>query len=313
MASAAAVPADLQQLQQRQVQLIADIKAIESRIGRLAQAVKARTAAASGSSNGAPPSEKDKAAKAALHASKRPAASVSPSPSPSELASASPSALELPSDDDPSRWWEPSGYAADVTGVVPRLTSLCAARGIDRFRFYRVVGDYYAWPLEQRRDVLGLPTVIHLCKSVVMENTRWEERDAATGQAHAANPRYVLVITSYAAKLQKEKLTRALWEAHAAATRALPGPPRALLPKKGFNLRLADEAAAVALTGYEHNGMTPIGLAKPEALTMLLASSLLQLEGGSFALGGGEVDVKWRVSIPQFVRAFNPIIADICA
>ena len=301
----------MQQLQQRQMQLIADSRALESRLARLAQVVKARTAANGSSSSNGAPSEKDKAAKAALHAAKRPAASASPSPSPSPTAS--PASFELPSDDDPSRWWEPSSYVPDVEGVVPRLTSLCAERGIDRFRFYRVVGDYYAWPLEQRRDVMGLPTVIHLCKSVVMENTRWEERDSATGEVHAANPRYVLVITSYAAKLQKEKLTRALWEAHAAATRALPGPPRTLLPKKGFNLRLADEAAAVELTGFEHNGMTPIGLAKPEALTMMLAASLLNLEGGSFALGGGEVDVKWRVSIPQFVRAFNPIIADICA
>ena len=340
-----------QTLQARQTQLLADVKALEIRIGKMAQSI-ARATGAAGTAKAERKANKDTAAappavtapsnsKAAKHAAKSAAAAAAASSS-SIVPAAAAAPLELPSDDDPSRWWESSSYVADTSGVVSRLTGLCELRRIERFRFYRVCGDYYSWPLERRRDTLGLPTVTHLCKSVIMENTRWEEFAPAPAAASAlnehsklryvANPRYVLVIVSYAEKLHKEKLARALWEAHVAASAkaeaeaaaaagaavaaggvAEPRAPLPLLSKKAFNLRLAEESVAVALTGFEHNGMTPIGLDEAQAanLPMLMAASLLPLRGGSIALGGGELDVKWRVSIKQFVQAFKPIIADI--
>jgi hypothetical protein len=38
----------------------------------------------------------------------------------------------------------------------------------------RVASDYYAWSLAERRNVLRAPSVDHLCKVVLMENTHCE-------------------------------------------------------------------------------------------------------------------------------------------
>lgn len=42
-------------------------------------------------------------------------------------------------------------------------------------RFVRVPGDYYDQSLEVRRECLSAASVDHLCKSIVMENTRAHE------------------------------------------------------------------------------------------------------------------------------------------
>lgn len=36
------------------------------------------------------------------------------------------------------------------------------------FSFMRVPSDYYDWPLESRRDVLGAASIHNLCKSIVL-------------------------------------------------------------------------------------------------------------------------------------------------
>ena len=47
----------------------------------------------------------------------------------------------------------------------------CTTRHAHR-RFVRVPGNYYERPLEWRRDALEAASVHHLCKSIVLENTR---------------------------------------------------------------------------------------------------------------------------------------------
>ncbi len=42
------------------------------------------------------------------------------------------------------------------------------------FKVTRVPGDYYAQPLDFRRQCLGAASISHLCKSIVMENTKDE-------------------------------------------------------------------------------------------------------------------------------------------
>lgn len=276
----------LSDLSARQTAILEQIKLLDSRFGRLQQSI----AKATGVDTRAPkkPKKDATAAPTTAAAAKHPGAKPSPAPV----------AAELPSDDDPSRWWDQSTYTVDQQGVVPRLSALCDEAGFTKSRFYRVASDYYDWPLEQRRDVLGAPSVVHLCKSVVMSNTHFKEPETPS------NPRHILVIVSYAERLHKERLANAVYERYKANT------PDAL-SKRAFdaNWRLADNDEAIALTGYQHNGMTPIGMRT--TFLMVLSSTVLQLSGGSFFLGGGEIDVKWRVSVPQFVAHFQPIVADI--
>lgn len=51
-----------------------------------------------------------------------------------------------------------------------RLSAILLSNGVDDFSFKRVPSDYYDWPLEARRDVLGAASVDHLCKSIVLVN-----------------------------------------------------------------------------------------------------------------------------------------------
>lgn len=57
--------------------------------------------------------------------------------------------------------------AADTT-TEGRLSSILVANGVRDFSFKRVPSDYYDWPLEARRDVLGAASIHHLCKSIVL-------------------------------------------------------------------------------------------------------------------------------------------------
>jgi prolyl-tRNA editing enzyme YbaK/EbsC (Cys-tRNA(Pro) deacylase) len=79
------------------------------------------------------------------------------------------------------------------------------------------------------------------------------------------------------------------------------------LGKKNFNFRLAPEDVSDQLSGFEHNAVTPIGM--KIQIPIILDKPIADLE--FIWLGGGEVDVKWGIPIPEFIRIFNPIIAEV--
>ena len=58
--------------------------------------------------------------------------------------------------------------AVESDGAAARLSSILRANGVRDFSFKKVPSDYYQWPLEARRDVLGAASVDHLCKSIVL-------------------------------------------------------------------------------------------------------------------------------------------------
>lgn len=287
-----ASPAVLTALRDRQLALLTAARGVEERLQRLHQTIT--------TSGGKETQNKNKKKNNNNQGTTNNNNPNKPSKSPSAAspASSAASSLSLPSDDDPSRWWDQSTYTVDTAGVVPRLSALCAASHLTKYRFYRVAGDYYDWPLEQRQSVLGAPSIRHLWKSVVMENTRFKPPETD------GNRRIILVIVSYAERLHKERLANAVYDRYKRLT------PDAL-SKRAYdaNWRLADNDEAIAMTGYEHNGMTPVGM--KSAFLMVVSDSILTLETGSFFLGGGEVDVKLRLSVKQFIQQFQPIVAKI--
>ena len=67
-----------------------------------------------------------------------------------------------------------------------------------------------------------------------------------------------------------------------------------------------------ALTGYTHNGVSPVGLAT--RLPIVLSHAVPALEAGAsslFFLGAGEVDLKVGLAPSEFVRAYAPLVLDI--
>lgn len=59
-----------------------------------------------------------------------------------------------------------SAAAAATTEAL--LSGILRDNGVKDFEFKRVPFDYYDWPLESRRDVLGAVSIHHLCKSIVL-------------------------------------------------------------------------------------------------------------------------------------------------
>ncbi|CAI7834701.1 unnamed protein product [Closterium sp. NIES-53] len=185
--------------------------------------------------------------------------------------------------------------AGDETATQTRLADAIRAGGITRFRFRRVPSDYYDWTLEARRDVLGAPSVDHLCKSIVMTNTQ-----APADVVDCSNPRYskyYVIVIQYSARLNAEKVRNFVYALNDGT-----------VPKKRINMRLAPEEDSMALTGFEHNAVAPIGTRTP--IPVIISDRILALRPRYFWMGGGEVDLKLAMAADDFLSLLNPYVVD---
>ncbi|GAQ80918.1 hypothetical protein KFL_000660120 [Klebsormidium nitens] len=176
-----------------------------------------------------------------------------------------------------------------------RLEKICRSLGCQTVRFKAVPEDYYERSLEERRDLLGAPSVDHLCKSIVMTNTQ-----APADVVNCSNPRnskYYVVVVQYVAKLNTEKLKNFVY-----------GLNEGKLPKKRINMRLAPSEVSDELTGYTHNSVTPFGMRTD--IPVILSDAITTLSPPFFWLGAGEVDLKLGLEVSEFVDAIKPFIAD---
>lgn len=80
-----------------------------------------------------------------------------------------------PTTQPPARICTAEGLLAGIGGVsdvVQRVGDECERLGTHSARLVRVRSDYYDLTLDQRRGLLQAPSTAHLCKSLVMENTK---------------------------------------------------------------------------------------------------------------------------------------------
>ena len=157
-----------------------------------------------------------------------------------------------------------------------------------------VPSSYYDWSYEERAKTLGAPTTDMLCKSLLMEN-----KTVDPNSNDATNPKFVLVVIQYVASLDEKKL--------ASAIRSLRPNVKDRLDYSKFDWRIAESADNDRLTGYLHNSVTPFGL--KEEVPIVLTSAVLPLY--FFWMGGGHVDLKLGMAVSDFIKALNPIVADI--
>ncbi len=165
---------------------------------------------------------------------------------------------------------------AALTERLARVKAAALRVGLPGTALFRVPPGYYDTPLASRAALLACPPA-HLCKTIVLEHVGVPEGGlAAVGDLGAplSRQRYLAVILQYVARLRMDALERAVLP---------PGTPG--------SLRMAPLEVADALTGFPHNGMTPIGSAT--GVPIILAKSAAALP--FLWLGGGEVDVKLRV------------------
>ncbi|KAI4377907.1 hypothetical protein MLD38_015463 [Melastoma candidum] len=177
--------------------------------------------------------------------------------------------------------------------TVSMLSDILRMNGARDFRFARVPGDYYDRPLEERRRILGADSVDHLCKSIVMVNTQAPPN--ITDCSDRNNSKYYVIVVQYTARLNAEALKAYLYSLNDGK-----------IPKKKFNLRLAPEETSFALTGFEHNAVTCVGMKTD--IPVILDEAIVKLHPDFFWLGGGETDLKLGIRTSEFIDFARPFI-----
>jgi prolyl-tRNA editing enzyme YbaK/EbsC (Cys-tRNA(Pro) deacylase) len=176
---------------------------------------------------------------------------------------------------------------------IARVKADLAAKKVYAYKLVTVPDNYYDRSMEERAGILGC-SVPQMCKSIVFENT------AATHDSmeDMTNSRYYCVIVQYAAKFDAEMLRDVIHELRK---------PEDRLSRKKFHFQLAPEEVNDKLTGFTHNAVTPFGMMSK--IPIVLCKRCLDMEPKFMFFGGGKVNVKLGMSIADFRRALNPIVA----
>ena len=178
-----------------------------------------------------------------------------------------------------------------------RARSAVQAAGLYSAQWKFVPETYYSWGLEERRRVLNnTPSILQLCKSLLLENKKYDPQSDPNPRT---NPQFVLVIVQYAATLDTTKLTSSI--------RKLQKDLKLRLDANAFDWRIAATADNDRITGYAHNSVSPFGLLDTSNLLMVLAEAI----EGFFWMGGGHEHLKLGLSKTDFCRALHPLVADI--
>ncbi|ESL07728.1 hypothetical protein TRSC58_04579 [Trypanosoma rangeli SC58] len=179
---------------------------------------------------------------------------------------------------------------ARETPEVAALRRWCLAHGLHSARFHWVPADYYQHPLQWRRDVLAAPSIYHLCKSIVLENTHCPHTDCGLRE----NSRYYIAVFPYTESFDERLLMRFVMAMNKG------------MGKKKFNFRLAEPAKALQLTGFGFGAVAPVGTT--EAVPVIISDRIVELSPPVFWMGGGHVDCKMCVDVAEFVRVVNPFV-----
>ena len=81
------------------------------------------------------------------------------------------------------------------------------------------------------------------------------------------------------------------------------------ISKKNYNFRITDKEKSVRLTGFENNGISPIGMTLQ--IPIILASTITELRPPVFYLGAGHIDWKLALPVQDFIYAMNCFTADL--
>ncbi|KAA8522238.1 hypothetical protein F0562_012911 [Nyssa sinensis] len=185
--------------------------------------------------------------------------------------------------------------ANSTTTTEARLSAILSSNGVRDFSFKRVPSDYYDRPLEFRRDCLGAPSIDHLCKSIVLVNTQAPSNVIDCSDHN--NSKYYVVVVQYVARFNAETVKNFLYALN-----------NGKIPKKKFNMRLAPEETSLKLTGFEHNGVTCIGMKTD--IPVILDEAIVKLDPNFFWLGGGDIDLKLGIRTSEFINFVRPFIVN---
>ena len=172
-----------------------------------------------------------------------------------------------------------------------KLSEYFTERGINSFIIVETPEDYYSMTLDQRKVIVGCNKEA-LCKSVILENTQFDEKIKCP-----IYQRYYLTIVQYVSEFNAEKIARLL--------RSYINEKYDIkLTKRQIHFRVAKKEVAYEMTGFSFNSIGPY-LMKSEDLLIIFPSKLYEIYPQYFYLGGGELELKVGVCIDDFMRLFG--------
>lgn len=196
-----------------------------------------------------------------------------------------------------------SEFGKDVEGekafkTLAKVRNHCQELGFKSACFVKVQGDYYDLSLEARMGLLCAPNVDCLCKSLILENTECTAGDCSDKY----NSRFYCIIVQYVGKINSNKIFKFV--------RSLAERTGGVANKKDYHFKMADSQEALRLTGFEHNAISPLGMATG-LMPIILAKNIAEMRPDWFWLGGGQVDLKLGFKVSEFIERLDPFIADI--
>ena len=193
-------------------------------------------------------------------------------------------------------------YLDDVERMYTLLKRLKVDHNLLSVQVARAPANYFDLSLQDRATFLKAPSTFHLCKTIIMQNTKHDAGLEAFPQA-AADPhyhKYVCVITQFEGKLNSQKILNIM--------KALQHEKSSVGVKmslKGFHFRLAEETEALELSGYQYNAITPFFMKNP-TIPIILSQDIAELDPAYLWFSGGRINVKMGVSVADFLRFFGP-------
>ncbi|PFH33454.1 YbaK/proline-tRNA ligase associated domain-containing protein [Besnoitia besnoiti] len=192
-----------------------------------------------------------------------------------------------------------SSAASPLCGGAPasteeKMRAFLTKHGVADFSIVQVPSHYYGISLEERRAMLNAPSIAHLCKTVVLENTKH------IGVDDKLNSKYYMVVVQYIRKVNGERVKDLIKQVN--ADRGLK------LGNKKLNFNFCRTSAE--LTGFVYNAITPF--ASKTEIPVIVDAPLLALQPPLLWLGGGEVDLKLRVSLADLMRIYDPLVGSVC-
>lgn len=182
-----------------------------------------------------------------------------------------------------------------------RFHAMAVKAGFKHPIVVRVPSDYYDRTLEERVEYINthasspVPAdfdVNCLCKSLVLKNSKWTPQGEYSDELCPQNSKYYFILIQYNRIFISQRLfiyVRSLKENS---------------PQKYYNFRSASEEEAVELTGFAHNGMTPLG--SKVSIPLVIDEEMLKLPYICF--GAGHEDVKIIVPTSEFMEVYKPYV-----
>lgn len=184
----------------------------------------------------------------------------------------------------------------NIPAAVQRVMNYCARKRL-KARFCHVESSYYSWSLRKRACRLEAPSIAHLCKSVIFENTHCKNQDCSD----PLNSRYYCVLVQYISKLNTQKLQNFV--------KSLP--TESTLSKKWYNMRVASEEDSARLSGYEKNGVCPLAMLEHRMPVIIDSDIVDTLKPACLFLGAGDVDWKICLRTEDLILDLNAWVVDL--